>query len=70
MDWDSICRGLLSIGYQGKIVMEPFIKPGGQVGKDIKIYRDQSDGATEEEMDMLAQNALAFIRSRQKAWER
>ncbi len=69
IDWDSICRGLLSIGYQGKIVMEPFIKPGGQVGKDIKIYRDQSDGATEEEMDMLAQNALAFIRSRQKAWE-
>lgn len=69
MDWDSICRGLQSIDYKGKIVMEPFIRPGGQVGKDIKIYRDQSGGASEEEMDILAGNALAFIRSRQKACE-
>ena len=43
--------------------MEPFVKPGGQVGSDIKMYRDLSAGATEEQMDMAAGEALAFIRS-------
>lgn len=64
MDWDSICRGLRDIDYQGKIVMEPFIRPGGQVGKDIKIYRDQSNHADEETMDRLAKDALEFIRKK------
>lgn len=64
MDWDAICRGLKDIDYQGKIVMEPFIRPGGQVGKDIKIYRDQSNHADEETMDRLAQDALEFIRKK------
>ena len=64
MDWSSVCQGLKDIQYQGKIVMEPFIRPGGQVGKDIKIYRDQSGNATEQKMDQLAQDALVFMREK------
>lgn len=63
MPWKEIFSALKDINYQEKIVMEPFVKPGGQVGSDIKMYRDLSAGATEEQMDMAAGEALAFIRS-------
>lgn len=43
--------------------MEPFIKPGGEVGRDIRLYRDLSGGCTEEEMDQKAANACAFIKN-------
>lgn len=64
MNWDEIIRGLKHIHYQGKIVMEPFIRPGGQVGKDIRIYRDQSAGASENQMDSMASEALMFMRKK------
>lgn len=69
MDWDTIIRGLKDADYQGRIVMEPFIRPGGQVGKDIKIYRDQSQNAGEQEMDRLAREAQRFIRNKLKEAE-
>lgn len=64
MDWDDLIRGLRDIDYRGKIVMEPFVRPGGQVGKDIKIYRDQSGNASEAQMDEMAEEALTFIREK------
>ena len=64
MDWDDLIRGLRDIDYRGKIVMEPFVRPGGQVGKDIKIYRDQSGDASEAQMDEMAEEALTFIREK------
>lgn len=66
MDWDEIVRGLKDINYQGRIVMEPFVRPGGQVGKDIKIYRDQSGNASDMRMDSMAEEALKFIREKLK----
>ena len=66
MDWDEIVRGLKDINYQGRIVMEPFVRPGGQVGKDIKIYRDQSGNASDMRMDGMAEEALKFIREKLK----
>lgn len=67
--YDTIIRGLKDADYQGRIVMEPFIRPGGQVGKDIKIYRDQSQNAGEQEMDRLAREAQRFIRNKLKEAE-
>ncbi len=64
MDWDEIAAALQEIGYQGRIVMEPFLKPGGQVGKDIRVYRDLGDGIRETEMDELAARGAAFIRGK------
>lgn len=64
MDWNEIIRGLRDSGYQGKIVMEPFVKPGGQVSRDIKIYRDLSQGASEEEMDAMAKEAFVFMKKK------
>lgn len=64
MDWDEIAGALKEIGYQGRVVMEPFVKPGGQVGRDIRVYRDLSGGADEAGMDAMAAEALAFMREK------
>ncbi len=42
--------------------MEPFVKMGGQVGADIKVWRDLSDNADQAAMDEAARQALAFSR--------
>ena len=62
MPWDDIFTALRDIDYQGALVMEPFIKTGGQVGKDIRVFRDLSDGAPIEKMDRLAAEAAAFVK--------
>jgi D-psicose/D-tagatose/L-ribulose 3-epimerase len=42
--------------------MEPFVKMGGQVGNDIRVWRDLSGNANEAQMDEAARQALAFSR--------
>ena len=44
--WDEIGRALHDIHYDGTVVMEPFVRPGGGVGADIKVWRDLSDDAS------------------------
>ena len=60
--WREIGEALRDIGYDGTIVMEPFIKMGGTVGSDIKVWRDLSQGADEAQMDKEARDALTFQR--------
>ncbi|HJD24508.1 MAG TPA: dolichol monophosphate mannose synthase, partial [Firmicutes bacterium] len=62
MPWAEIFSALHDIAYTGAVVMEPFIRMGGQVGKDIKIFRDISGGADDAEMDRLAAASAAFVR--------
>ena len=57
--WKEIAAALRQIDYQGDVVMEPFLMPGGQVGSDIRVYRDLSVGL---DMDEEARKALAFMR--------
>lgn len=42
--------------------MEPFVRMGGQVGSDIKIWRDISRGASEAELDADAKRSVEFQR--------
>ena len=42
--------------------MEPFVKQGGTIGSEIKVWRDLSDNADEAKMDADAKNALLFSR--------
>ncbi|MBI9107640.1 MAG: sugar phosphate isomerase/epimerase [Spirochaetales bacterium] len=60
--WAEIGEALRDIGYDRAVVMEPFVKTGGTVGSDIKVWRDLSNGATEAEMDKAASDALMFSR--------
>ena len=60
--WREIGEALRDISYSGTIVMEPFVKMGGTVGSDIKVWRDLSKGADESQMDRDARDALLFSR--------
>jgi D-psicose/D-tagatose/L-ribulose 3-epimerase len=59
MPWDEICKALKEIDYRGAMVMEPFLMPGGEVGRDIAVYRDLQNGI---DLDKEAKRALEFIR--------
>lgn len=62
LPWHEIGAALRDIGYDGTVVMEPFVKMGGEVGNDIKVWRDLSNNASEYQMDDAARQALAFSR--------
>lgn len=62
MPWDEIAKALKQVQYGGYVVMEPFIKMGGQVGKDIRLWRDISNGATVEQMDLEVGNSVCYLR--------
>jgi D-psicose/D-tagatose/L-ribulose 3-epimerase len=59
--WDEVMGALRKIGYSGAIVMEPFLMPGGAVGRDIRVYRDLLGSA---DMDEQAQAACTFVRGK------
>src|SRR5215469_8529981 len=60
MPWPEICGALRKIDYQGALVMEPFLVPGGDVGRDISVFRylPGSDNRDEE-----AALSVQFVRS-------
>jgi len=62
MPWPEIATALKEIDYRGPIVMEPFVKMGGQVGQDIRVWRDLSEGAAESELDEAIRQSVAFCR--------
>jgi len=62
MPWKEIGQALKDIGYNGAVVMEPFVTMGGQVGKDIRIWRDISGGATLDQLDADVRQSVQFLR--------
>jgi len=60
--WPEIGAALKEIEYDGAVVMEPFVRMGGQVGADIKVWHDLSNGATDSQLDQDANQAVAFQR--------
>ncbi|MGE4485994.1 MAG: sugar phosphate isomerase/epimerase family protein [Oscillospiraceae bacterium] len=62
MPWREIADVVHDTGYDGDIVMEPFVTMGGQVGRDISIWRDISRGASPEDLDRDAAESVAFLR--------
>lgn len=62
INWPEIGKALRDIDYQKAVVMEPFILKGGQVGRDIRVWRDLSDQATPEQMDEYIKESLVFLK--------
>ena len=60
LDWDEIFGALHDIDYQGRFVSEPFVQMGGEVGRDIKVWRDLVEGPSEELLDEEARFLLNF----------
>jgi D-psicose/D-tagatose/L-ribulose 3-epimerase len=61
--WPEIFGALRQISYQGAVVMEPFLLPGGEVGRDISVYRDLLGSA---DLDEEAARSVQFVRSEQE----
>lgn len=62
MPWAEMGDALRDIGYEAAVVMEPFVKEGGTVGSDIKVWRDLSNGADERQMDEAIRESLQFVK--------
>ncbi len=60
--WPEIFGALREINYQGAVVMEPFLLPGGEVGRDISVYRALLGSA---DLDEEAARSAQFVRSEQ-----
>ncbi len=60
LDWDEIFKALSDINYKGRIVSEPFVMQGGEVGRDIHVYRDLVDNPCEKRIDEEAKYLLNF----------
>jgi D-psicose/D-tagatose/L-ribulose 3-epimerase len=60
MPWSAIFNSLKEIHYTNPIVMEPFVQPGGSIGRDINVYRDLMQGG---DLDLEAKKSLEFVRS-------
>ncbi|HEY1763888.1 MAG TPA: sugar phosphate isomerase/epimerase [Opitutaceae bacterium] len=59
MPWAEIFAALRTIKYAGAITMEPFLMQGGEVGRDISVYRDLKRGAN---LDQEAKRSADFVR--------
>ncbi len=60
LNWDEIFGTLSEIGYEGRIVSEPFVMQGGEVGRDIHVFRDLIENPCEAIIDKEAAYLLNF----------
>ena len=70
LNWDEIFGALADINYQGRIVCEPFVMQGGEVGRDIHVFRDLVENPTEERIDAEAAYLLNFEREMVKKYSK
>jgi len=62
LPWSEIGNALRDIGFDAGVVMEPFYYQGGPVGRDIKVWRDLSGGASVDEMNRRLARSLEFLK--------
>lgn len=60
--WEALGAALREVGYDGAVVMEPFVIHGGQVGRDIRVWRDLLPDTSEKKLDEDAAASVQFLR--------
>ena len=68
LDWDEIFKALKDVDYKGRIVAEPFVVTGGEVGRDIFVWTDLINNPTEENLDKEAKFMLDFEKKMMQKW--
>lgn len=63
LDWAGIGKTLREIRYEKGVVMEPFLLHGGEVGRDIRVWRDLSNNADSAQMDEYLKTSLEFLKT-------
>lgn len=61
IQWDEVISGLKENGYEGSIVMEPFIQSEGEIGFMLKVWRDMVKG---KDLDKEAKKSLFFMKKK------
>jgi D-psicose/D-tagatose/L-ribulose 3-epimerase len=59
MPWGEIKNALDDIDFQGPLVMEPFLTPGGSIGRAVGVWRDI---VKNPDLDALAEQAVTFVK--------
>lgn len=59
MPWGEIKKALDDIDFQGPLVMEPFLTPGGTIGRAVGVWRDI---VKNPDLDALAEQAADFVK--------
>lgn len=62
LDWKEIGQALKDVHYKKGVVMEPFLKCGGEVGRDVRVWRDLSGGADEKTLDEYLKRSLVYLK--------
>jgi len=62
MNWEEIGAALKRIKYNGYIVMEPFVVPGGSVGRDIRVWRYMFPNNSKEYLDREARDSVEYLK--------
>lgn len=60
INFDEIASALADINYKGHIVSELFVTKGGEVGRDIFVWRDLEKDVSENALDKEAKHMLEF----------
>jgi len=60
MPWKEIKTALDDAAFDGSLVMEPFVMSGGQVGRDVGVWRPIIENP---DLDALARASLKFVRA-------
>lgn len=63
-----IFGALKAVGYTGRIVAEPFVAVGGEVGRSVCSWRSLLEDTTEAALDAEAAYMLAFEKAMLKKW--
>ena len=63
LNWKEIFKALDEVGYTGRIVAEPFVMTGGEVGNAIYVWRDLISQKNEEALDKEAEYMLDYIKA-------
>ena len=63
MPWNEIGQALRRIGYDKAVVMEPFVLTGGEVGRDIKVWREMNRDSSIQRLDFDAKQSVLYLRS-------
>lgn len=60
LNWDEIFDALKEVNYGGRLVAELFVKAGGEVGRDICVWKDLITEESEEALDREARYLIEF----------
>ncbi len=64
INWDELFGTLKELEYDGMFIFEGFVLHGGQIAKEVKLRRDLSNGADENQMTIDLKKSIRFVKEK------